>query len=311
VILLFFGKKTSGGGLTDYNLAMKRFLLLSVILFTFSLNFTLSQPRPYINEIIDQIKTSANAYFLAANRPGYGISSYLTPKGFMEFGTGIYFNKDIYDIPLDISYGISNKVELSGGMTMFSQSFNYLGEKVRGVGDSYLGFKFKFHESKYFDHTLQVIIKIPTASKLKELGTGKFDFHFGLAQGFGYKNFNYDLAAGLSFLARREFPQLERIIPIELRAQLDSLKQYYNYRYEPEISFSFAPGFYIGKEVYIYSGYSFIRNTKLNFNASSILSGLGLSFGKRLGVSLGGSFGIAKNSGWIAGIGINYVFFGR
>jgi hypothetical protein len=214
-------------------------------------------------------------------------------------------------LSVDFSYGLSDKVELSAGFTPYSQTFNYLGDKVSGVGDSYLGLKFLFHESKYFDHVIGTTVKIPTANKSKELGTGKFDFHFGLAEGFNYKNFSYEISLDFNLLARRDLPSNNLRIPPILKAQLDSLKNYYSYKYEPEIGISVSPSFDISRYFVIYTGYSFTRNTRLNFNTNSVFGGIGIAAGKYVSFSLGGSYGLEADTGWMADLGINFVLVHR
>ena len=270
-----------------------------------------SQFRPYINEIIKQISTNANVFFLAANRPTYGVSSYITSKGDISIGTGIYFNRDIYEVPIDLSYGLSKRTELSAGVTAFMQSYNFLGEKVRGIGDSYIGIKYRFHESYYFDHVFQAIIKIPTASRTSELGTGKVDFFFGFAEGFTVSNFSYDIGFECNLLRRRDFPSLNMEMPMILREQLIILKQKYDYRYEPEIALTVSPAYSFSDYFFLYTGYSFTRNTRLNFNTSSLLAGIGVSTGKTLSFSIGSTYGIGENSGWNAGLGVNFLIQGK
>lgn len=265
----------------------------------------LSQPRPYINELIKKSGSFSTAYLLSANRPSYGISSYLTPKKNMSIGAGFYFNKDIYEFSLDLSYGISSRVEISGGFSPYLKSYNFLGETVKGIGDANAGIKFRFQESYYFDHAFQTIIKIPTASKTSELGTGKADYFFGLVQGFGYKNFGYDLSIEFNILSRKDFPAAGRRMPGIIKEVIDSLKQIYNYSYEPEISFSLSPYYSLSNNFYIYTGYNFTRNTRLNFNTSSLLGGFGFSAGKTIGFSIGASYGLTDNSGWLLSLGFD------
>jgi len=287
---------------------MLKKIILFILVFEFTFNFASSQPRPYINQIVSQINSYAVAYLISANRPSYGISPYLTPKGYLYTGAGVYFNKDIYDIQFDLGYGVSNKVELSLGMTAYLKSYNFTGEAIRGFGDSYIGFKYRFHESNYFSHAFQTIVKIPTASKSRELGTGKADLYFGLAEGFGYKNFGYDLSIECNLLARRDFPPLNMIIPAILKEKIDSLKKVYNYKYEPEIAFTFSPSYSFSDNVYCYTGYNFTRNTRLNFNTSSVLGGIGFAIGEVISFSLGGSFGLKDDSGWLVDFGVNALF---
>src|SRR4030095_3154646 len=178
---------------------MRKLLILCVVIFL-SYNKDSFSQRPYITEIIKLAGSNARAYFLAANRSSYGVTSYVSPKDYLELSTGTYFNDAVYEIPIDFSYGLSDNVELSAGMIAYSVSYNYLAEKISGIGDAYAGLKYLFHQSEYCDQGVQGLVKIPTASKKKELGTGKFDFHFGLAQGFFYKKFSYDLDFDFSLL---------------------------------------------------------------------------------------------------------------
>jgi len=258
-----------------------------------------------------QIGTSANAFFLAANRPSYGINSYITPKRDISIGTGIYFNNDIYEVPLDFSYGPSKRTEISAGITAFMQSYNFTGEKVHGIGDSYIGIKYLFNESYYFDHVIQAIVKIPTASRTQELGTGKVDFFFGAVQGFALNNFSYDISIECNLLRRRDFPSGSKQIPIILRNQLDSLKQKYDYKYEPEIAFTISPAYSFTENFLVYTGYNFTRNTRLNFNTSSLLAGIGASAGETFSFSAGSTYGIGENSGWNAQVGVNFLIHGK
>jgi len=286
---------------------MNKYILSSFLFIVLTSGVIFSQNRPYINEIIKQIGTNANIYFLVANRLSLGTSSYMTPKGDLEGSTGISFNSDVYDIPFDLSYGISNRIELNAGITGYTLTYNFLGDKISGMGDAYVGAKFKFHESDYFDHVFGTAVKIPIASKTNELGTGKVDFHFGLAQGFTYKNFSYELGLECNLLGRRDFPKSNVYIPPILKALLDSLKNSKNYKYEPEIVFSVSPAYDLSNYVMVYTGYVFTRNTRLDFNTNSVIGGLGISASNVLNFSLGGSYGLGTDGGWMAQLGVNFA----
>jgi hypothetical protein len=290
---------------------MKKTLFCLILFLSLASGKLFSQNRPFINEIIKLIGTNAKYFFLAANRPSYGTSPYLAPEGNLELATGINANKDIYEIPVDFSYGLSDKVELMAGFTAYSYSYNFLGDRIKGFGDSFIGVKYLFHESKYFDHVMGFNIKIPTASKSKEVGTGKVDFHFGLAQGFYYKKFSYELEFDLNLLGRRDLPATNKRIPPNLKTQLDSLINSFNYKYEPEICFSFSPLFELSDYLSIYAGYLFTRNTRLDFNYNSVFGGFGIAAGNYVSFSLGGTYGLETNSGWMAELGMNIVLSHR
>lgn len=262
---------------------------------------THSQIRPDIQEIIN-LKDIAKAYFLSANRPSFGVSPYLTQKKKIVLGVGFSFNKDVFDVSLSMNYGLSKRVELDGDFSAYTQTYNFEGNKIKGVGDAVIALKFKLHESENFIHSFQIAVKLPIANKSKELGTGKVDFHFGAAQGFYFNNFNYELSVEMNLLRRRDIIINRRVDS----ALLQELLKLYDYKYEPELVISISPGYDISEKISFYTGFSFSRNTRLNYNTSTLFGGFGIGISKKLGFSIGGSSGVGETGSWLISTGIYY-----
>jgi hypothetical protein len=255
-------------------------------------------------KIISLLGYTAKSYLLTANRPGIGINAYMTPKKKISIEFSASFNNEYVETPLSLEYGVTNGLNLLGGISLYTQSYDFSGNRISGLGDSYIGVKFKIQESEYFIHSFQAALKIPTASKTSELGTGKMDLHIGLAQGFSYNRFSYELSTELNLLKRRDFPNVNRILKVLLQSALDSLKNVYNYKYEPEFVVSFSPAYDIGENAVIYTGVSFSRNFRLDFNTSQISTGFGYYFSDKVSASAGASFGLLNEPGWSVSAGI-------
>ncbi|MCI0717273.1 MAG: hypothetical protein L0Y77_13345 [Chlorobi bacterium] len=277
-------------------------IVIILVLLLSATGSSYSQKR--VQEIIDFFGRTAYAYFLSANRPAYGINAYVTEKGRLELSSGVSFNDEIFEIPFGISYGVSRNFEFSTGISAYTQSYKFSGEKVGGLGDSYLASKFKFQESENFIHAVQGLIKIPTASKDKQLGTGRVDFYFGLAQGFYSNRFGYDLSAELNFLHRRDYPQTRQYLQY-FENIIDSLKKAYNYTYETELVISGGPSYDFSDNFSVYTGVSFSRNFKLDYNSTQIYGGFGFLASNNVILGLGASYGLDKAGSWL--ISSNFI----
>ena len=286
--------------------AFNRSLLVLLLILLLSSN-VFSQRRGGNNRLLDILGQTAYSYLLSANRPGYGVDAFTSEKGKTFLSIGVSYSDEVIDVPLSLSYGVTDNFELSAGISPFTQSYNFSGSKISGVGDSYLGLKYSFLESDYFIHGVQTIVKIPTASSTNELGTGKVDLYFGLAQGFVKGNFGYDLSLEVNLLQRRDFPSTKKY-PAVIQNQIDSAKSSYDYRFEPEIVISGGPSVDITKKISMYAGYSFSRNTRLNYNSHSVYSGIGFVLSKKIGMSLGGSYGLEEAGTWGISGGMNFLF---
>jgi hypothetical protein len=286
--------------------AFNRSLLVLLLILLLSSN-VFSQRRGGGNRLLDLLGQTAYSYLLSANRPGYGVDAFTMEKGKTSLSLGISYSDEVIDVPVSLSYGITDNLELSAGSSPFTQSYNFSGSKISGVGDSYLGAKYSFLESDYFIYGVQGIIKIPTASSSKELGTGKVDLYFGLAQGFVKDNFGYDLSFEINLLQRRDFPNTAKY-PAIIQNQIDSAKSGYDYTFEPEFVISGGPSVDLSKKISMYAGYSFSRNTRLNYNSHSVYSGIGFVLSKKIGLSLGGSYGLEEAGTWGVSGGLNFLF---
>jgi hypothetical protein len=289
---------------------MKNFIrTLIIVIFSLSVlcSGVISQNRININNLLSLYGQTAYSFFLSANRPGFGVDAYTNSKGHWSVFTGISYSDECIDVPSGFSYGVTDHLEISVGISPFTETFNFAGSKVSGLGDSYAALKYSFLESENFVHAFQFLAKIPTASSQKEIGTGKLDLCFGIAQGFTFQNFGYDLSLELNLLHKRDFPATKKYPPV-VQNRIDSLKNEYNYTYEPEIIISGGPSFELSRNVSAYAGYSFARNTKLNYNSSSIYGGFGFTFNRNFTLSLGGSYGLEETGTWGASTGLGYNF---
>lgn len=259
------------------------------------------------NQLLDILGQTAYSYLLNANRPGYGVDAYTSEKGKTYLSVGISYGDEVIDVPFSFSYGVTDNFELSAGISPYTESYNFLSSKISGVGDSYFGMKYSFLESDHFIHGVQSIIKFPTASESKELGTGKIDLYFGLAQGYVNGKFGYDLSFEVNLLQRRDFPNTKKY-PAVIQNRIDSVKNSYNYSLEPEIVISGGPSYNFSNKVSIYTGFSFSRNTRLNYNSQSIYGGLGFVLSKWMGLSIGGSYGLEEAGTWGISGGLGYSF---
>lgn len=258
-------------------------------------------------KVIDILGNTAKAYLLSANRPSIGISADLSPKKKVSIDIGTVYSNDFIEVPAEIEYGISNRMSMLAGIPFYTQTYRFNGNKVGGVGDAHLGLKFKLHESEYFIHSFQVAVKIPTASSANELGTGKLDYHFGIAEGFYTGRFSYELTAELNLLKRRDFPNTRQINIRLLQSAIDSLKKYYDYKFEPEMAFSFSPAVDLSRRFSVYAGTAFVRNFKLDYNTMELFAGFGYMPGKNVSLSIGSSFGIINSANWLASAGISLI----
>jgi len=286
--------------------AFNRSLLVLMLILLLSSN-VFSQRRGGNNRLLDLLGQTAYSYLLSANRPGYGVDAFTMEKGKTSLSLGISYSDEVIDVPVSLSYGLTDNLELSAGISSYTESYNFSGSKISGVGDSYLGVKYSFLESDYFIYGVQGIVKIPTASSSKELGTGKVDLHLGVAQGFVKGNFGYDLSFEVNLLQRRDFPNTKKY-PAIIQNQIDSAKSGYDYTFEPEFVISGGPSVDLTKKISMYAGYSFSRNTRLSYNSHSLYGGIGFVLSKEIGMSLGGSYGLEEAGTWGISGGLNFLF---
>src|SRR5260221_12575087 len=141
---------------------MKKLLIFCFALFIIILpDFISAQGGPGPKNILDQLGRNANTYFLSANRPTYGVDSYIVDKKSLELSIDPSFSSGTSELPVTLSYGLSNKVQLFAGIDAYNQTFRFDGKKASGVGDANIGFTYKFQSSSKFTHVFQTLVKIP------------------------------------------------------------------------------------------------------------------------------------------------------
>jgi hypothetical protein len=250
---------------------------------------------------------TARSFLLSANRPTYSISAYMTEKKKFDLYMGLSFDNEYIEFPVYLDYGLSNSVNLFGAIPIYTQAYNFRGDKVEGIGDAQFGVKFRIQESNYFIHAFQFAIKIPTASSATQLGTGKVDFHFGLAEAFYSGGFGYELTGELNLLRKRDFPNTTSITSLLLSSAIDSLEHIYNYNYEPEIVLSFSPSVDVSQRTVLYGGVVYSRNFKLDYDTGQLFMGLGYYFTDDASVNAGISLGILNEPNWLFSAGVNLI----
>lgn len=272
--------------------------VLIVLTLLFVSNETHSQIRNRLKQLTSLYGMTAYTYFLSANRPSYSVDAYVTDKGRVSLSTGVSYGDDKIDLSVGMNLGIAKNLELSAGFSPYTESYSFIGDEIGGFGDSYAGLKYKFHESNYFMHALQVIVKIPTASSKKQLGTGKVDLDIGLAQSFFINRFGFDLGLEMNFLRRRDIPSGIRF-PVFTPAVIDSINAVYDYKYEPEFVISAGPSYSITERIEAYAGFIFSRNMRLDYNTSVFYGGAGYALSQKAGIGLGASGDLLEGGYWI------------
>ncbi len=267
-----------------------------------------SQNGPDPKKLLDKLGRTAEAYFLSASRPTYSVNSYVVDKGSFEISIDPSFNNNTAQIPITVTYGVSNKVEFFTGMDLLNQTYKFDGGKVSGIGDANVGLAYEFQSSKHFTHVFQALIKIPTASANQQVGTGKADYHFGIAEDYSYKKFEYEFTFDLGMLGKRDLPTVKNPNRIYTQGLLDSINNFYDYKFEPEISFTFSPVVNFSDHFLLYVGAGFTRNTRLNYNSALGFLGLVYSPSDAVSLSLGGSNSFGNEGNWEAVTGAAFSF---
>lgn len=257
--------------------------------------------------LTSELGYTARSYLLSANRPSYSISAFMTEKKKFDLYLGLSFDDEYVEFPVYLDYGLSNSVNLFGAIPVYTQAYNFRGNKVDGIGDAQAGIKFKIQESRNFIHAFQFALKIPTASSVNELGTGKVDFHFGLAQGYYSGKFGYELTGELNLLSKRDFQNTPSVTSLLSNSAVDSLEHIYNYDFEPEMVLSFSPSVDVSQRTVLYGGVLYSRNFKLDFDTGQLFMGLGYYFTYENSVNAGFSIGILNEPSWLFSAGVNLI----
>ncbi len=260
-----------------------KFIFTAVVLFCIT-NYIL--PQNNSNNIIRKKYTglfnnAAEAYLLNINRPFIEIETDIPEMN--RYSISIYpiAGDGYYDLPVYGKYSVTNNLSLIGSVDLFTTSYNIAGKKFTGFGDIYAGATYRFQNSDMFSHFIQSAVKFPTASFKGQIGSGKFDFHFGAGQSFAYNNFLNDFTAGISLLKPADFPSSGSVkLPTGVLRILDSLTSGYDSSIEPQLNLSVSPTYYFNDNFCIEGGAAFSRNMKLNYNTFNVYGDLAYTFGK-------------------------------
>lgn len=250
---------------------------------------------------------TARSFLLSANRPSYNLSAYMTEKKKFDLYMSMSFDNDYMEFPVSLDYGLSNSVNLFAAIPIYTQAYNFRGNKVDGIGDLEAGVKFRIQESYYFLHAFQIGVKIPTASSANQLGTGEVDYHFGLAEAFYSGGFGYELTGEVNLLRKRDFPNTSNITSLLLNSAIDSLEHVYDYQFEPEMILSFSPSVDVSNETVLFGGIVYSKNFKLDYDTAQLFTGLGLYFTDNASANAGISFGILNEPNWLISAGVNLI----
>jgi hypothetical protein len=283
-------------------------LKFKILIFVFFLFLPAVSHSQQGKRLIDLFGTTAHSYLLSATRPSCSVSPYTSGKNNSSLDFSISYGEEAFELPVSYSYGISNKLDVFAELTPLSQTYNFKGSKVTGFGDIITGVRYQFQNSKYFSHAVQIALKIPTANEKNELGTGLVDLYFGIAEGFNYKKFGYELSAELNFLRRRNLPQQKFNTPKIIQQVIDSLKSLYDYKYEPELVFSGGPSYDLSGHVSLFAGAAFSRNFKLDYNTLSLYSGIGILLSESVGWNASASLEVKPYHSNSFSTGISIIF---
>lgn len=230
-------------------------------------------------KFIGLFNNTAEAYLLNINRPYIEIETDIPEEKRYSLNIYPFAGDGYFDIPVNGKYSVSNNLCLLGSIDLFTTSYNIAGKKFTGFGDIYAGAIYRFQNSEMFSHFVQSAVKIPTASFNGQIGSGKFDFHFGLGQSLAVNNFLNDFTAGISLLKPAGLPSKIKLPPGVLHI-LDSLMSGYGSSAETQLNLSVSPVYYFTDDFCVEGGAAFSRNMKLNYNTLNVYSDLDYTFGK-------------------------------
>ena len=119
-----------------------RYIKLLIVVFILCLTgISNAQIHRNIQSLLSQLGETSLAYLLSANRPSYSVDAYTADENSWEIDVSFAVSKDVAEVPLSLSYGISDRFEIFTGLDLYNQSYNFNGKKIDGVGDANIGFK--------------------------------------------------------------------------------------------------------------------------------------------------------------------------
>ncbi|MBS1495211.1 MAG: hypothetical protein JST55_17020 [Bacteroidetes bacterium] len=247
-------------------------------------------------KIFDAQKDAAYNFLTNANRPSPDFSSDMINKEKWALDIAGATDGNYPEVSVTGTYGLTDKINLSSTVTVFTTNYNLNGNKFTGFGDILLNSRFTLSEGEIFSHFAQVSVKIPTAKSDDQLGTGKPDYHAGLIGNYSKENLSIDLSASLDMLGRPDFPVSNKKLPAIVQQEIDSVKQFYDFTFQPNYSISFYPTYAVSDNVSLSAGIDFSRDMKLNSNSSTFYLGLGYDFSDKASFSFGSDFNIINSS---------------
>jgi len=263
--------------------------------------FVLAATAECFSQNITRIRTfdseydAAFNYLLEANRPYPDLSSDMYGKGQSAIDVYGSFNQDYTEVSISGTYGLSERVNVTGTVALLTTNYNVLDRRVSGVGDFLLSSRLLLGSGDYFSHYIQAGIKIPAAKTADKLGTGKFDYHFGFVENYANKSISCDFLASFDMLGRPDWP--ENQIAVYQNA-IDSVKANYDFTYQPNYTIGVYPSYYVNNNFSLTTGIDFSRDMRLNYNSSTYYLGFnyGLSNVSTLGV--GSNFNILNSANY-------------
>ena len=251
---------------------------------------------------------AAEEYLLNAQRPEYEISANsLTPE---ELSAGISYtgNSDFSTLNLDGSYTLNKNLLLGAGLDLFNSQYNLRDVKKSGIGDGYVSLSYTYQKTEDLIYSGGIMAKIPIATKKNDLGTGKPDIHFGLANYFNTGSISFQSSVTLGLLSKQDFPNAaDSTATPQIQRAIDSLKSAYDYNIEPAITFNFSPEIDLNENVALYCGLSFTRNMRLNYNSSVAYFGLNVTPANAISFTAGYTAGISNYKGNYFNLGFSYI----
>lgn len=271
---------------------MIKFLTFSVLIFIAENCFAQNNIRV---QLTDTTHDAAFNFLLDANRPYPDVSSYMVAKGETSVDAAASFNQDYKEFSVSGTYGLTDKINLTGTMILLTSNYNISGAKVNGIGDFLLTSRFAIGSGNYFSHYVQGSVKIPIAKTSDELGTGKVDYHIGVTENYTNENLSCDLSASFDMLASPDFPTSRSTV---IQRAIDSVKSRYTFTHQPNYTIALYPTYYVNDELSFTAGADFTRDMQLNYNSSTFYLGFGLSLSKTSVLSLGSSFNILNSASY-------------
>jgi hypothetical protein len=268
-------------------------LSFSIILMLFCDSYSQNGIR---RKIYDAQKDAAYNFLTNANRPSPDFSSDMINKEKWALDFSGSTDGNYPEASVTGTYGLTDKINLSSTITLFTTNYNLNGNKFTGIGDILLNSRFTLSEGESFSNFAQVSVKIPTAKSDDQLGTGKADYHLGLIENYSKGNLSCDLSASLDMLGRPDFPSANKKLPAIVQQEIDSVKQFYDFSYQPNYTLSFYPTYTVSDKVSLSTGIDFSRDMKLNSNSSTFYLGLGYDFSESASFSFGSDFNIINSS---------------